>query len=181
MNHSNGGMAGAATVNITPIGEIDSWGGTSLRRNEEEDSDLLAHAVVFTDGDATGALVSLDMAILDRAHALAMREACAVRTGITAEHITIAVNHAHMSPRAAPGFVVNRGGTDCLYVGYLCRRVVEAVAVAKERMRPARIVFGNAPTTGKDITQRRIGNKGVDCAEAALEMVDLMARLPDGE
>ena len=40
---------------------------------------------------------------------------------------------------------------------------------------------GNAPTTGKDAAQARVGNKGVDCAEAALEMVDLMARLPGGE
>ena len=37
---------------------------------------------------------------------------------------------------------------------------------------------GQAATTGKDQPDRRIGNKGVDCAEAALEMVDLMAKLP---
>ena len=36
---------------------------------------------------------------------------------------------------------------------------------------------GNASTTGKDQTEKRIGNKGVDCAKAALEMVDLMAQL----
>ncbi|MGA2033501.1 MAG: 6,7-dimethyl-8-ribityllumazine synthase [Thermoguttaceae bacterium] len=37
---------------------------------------------------------------------------------------------------------------------------------------------GSAATSGKDQSQARIGNKGVDCAEAALEMVDLLARLP---
>jgi 6,7-dimethyl-8-ribityllumazine synthase len=37
---------------------------------------------------------------------------------------------------------------------------------------------GEAATTGKDQTDARIGNKGVDCAEAALEMVDLMSKLP---
>ena len=36
---------------------------------------------------------------------------------------------------------------------------------------------GDAATTGKDQGQKRIGNKGVDCAEAALEMVDLLAQL----
>jgi len=36
---------------------------------------------------------------------------------------------------------------------------------------------GQLATTGKDIQQAHIGNKGIDCAEAALEMVDLMARL----
>jgi 6,7-dimethyl-8-ribityllumazine synthase len=35
-----------------------------------------------------------------------------------------------------------------------------------------------APTTGKDGADVRLGNKGVDCALAALEMVDLLAQLP---
>jgi len=35
-----------------------------------------------------------------------------------------------------------------------------------------------AATTGKDQPDAKIGNKGVDCAEAALEMIDLMAKLP---
>ncbi len=37
---------------------------------------------------------------------------------------------------------------------------------------------GQAATTGKDASAARLGNKGVDCALAALEMVDLMAKLP---
>ena len=37
---------------------------------------------------------------------------------------------------------------------------------------------GQAATTGKDDAQARLGNKGVDCAEAALEMVDLLSKLP---
>jgi 6,7-dimethyl-8-ribityllumazine synthase len=37
---------------------------------------------------------------------------------------------------------------------------------------------GQAATTGKDDARARVGNKGVDCAEAALEMVDLLNKLP---
>jgi 6,7-dimethyl-8-ribityllumazine synthase len=37
---------------------------------------------------------------------------------------------------------------------------------------------GQAATTGKDASNAKIGNKGVDCAEAALEMVSLMGKLP---
>ena len=37
---------------------------------------------------------------------------------------------------------------------------------------------GEAGTRGKDQPDSRIGNKGSECAEAALEMVSLMARLP---
>jgi 6,7-dimethyl-8-ribityllumazine synthase len=38
---------------------------------------------------------------------------------------------------------------------------------------------GQATTTGKDRPDAHLGNKGVDCAKAALEMVDLMAKLPE--
>jgi 6,7-dimethyl-8-ribityllumazine synthase len=38
---------------------------------------------------------------------------------------------------------------------------------------------GPTATTGKDQAGAKIGNKGVDCAKAALEMVDLMGKLPD--
>ena len=38
---------------------------------------------------------------------------------------------------------------------------------------------GDAATTGKDDPQASLGNKGVDCALAALEMVDLLAKLPE--
>jgi 6,7-dimethyl-8-ribityllumazine synthase len=37
---------------------------------------------------------------------------------------------------------------------------------------------GNAATTGKDAANAHLGNKGVDCAIAALEMVDLLKQLP---
>ena len=37
---------------------------------------------------------------------------------------------------------------------------------------------GQPSTKGKDRPDSRLGNKGADCAEAALEMVDLMATLP---
>ena len=36
-----------------------------------------------------------------------------------------------------------------------------------------------AATTGKDEPKTSLGNKGVDCALAALEMVDLLAKLPE--
>jgi 6,7-dimethyl-8-ribityllumazine synthase len=38
---------------------------------------------------------------------------------------------------------------------------------------------GQAATTDKDGPKASLGNKGVDCALAALEMVDLLAKLPE--
>ncbi len=37
---------------------------------------------------------------------------------------------------------------------------------------------GQPGAKGKDTAGRRVGNKGSECAEAALEMVDLMKKLP---
>ncbi len=37
---------------------------------------------------------------------------------------------------------------------------------------------GQVATSGKDDAQAHLGNKGVDCAEAALEMVSLLNQLP---
>ncbi len=36
---------------------------------------------------------------------------------------------------------------------------------------------GSTATTGKDVPESRLGNKGIDCAMAALEMVNLMSKL----
>lgn len=37
---------------------------------------------------------------------------------------------------------------------------------------------GGQPTHGKDQPDSRVGNKGIECAEAALEMVHLLTQLP---
>jgi 6,7-dimethyl-8-ribityllumazine synthase len=37
---------------------------------------------------------------------------------------------------------------------------------------------GQPSSKGKDQSDSRLGNKGADCAEAALEMVDLLGKLP---
>ncbi len=37
---------------------------------------------------------------------------------------------------------------------------------------------GQAGTRGKDRPESKVGNKGAECAEAALEMVNLMTKLP---
>lgn len=40
---------------------------------------------------------------------------------------------------------------------------------------------GEAGTRGKDRPDSRIGNKGSECAEAALEMLDLLSKIPEPE
>jgi 6,7-dimethyl-8-ribityllumazine synthase len=61
-----------------------------------------------------------------------------------------------------------RSGLPVLFGVLTCDTLEQAVARSG----------GEASTTGKDRADKRIGNKGVDCAEAALEMVSLMSKLP---
>jgi hypothetical protein len=122
-------------------------------RRGQEDSDVLAHAVVFTDGEEIGAIVSVDVTMIDRPTALAIKELCELRTGITQRNIFIAANHAHSAPHAAGAFQ-HGSPPDPLYVDFLIARIVEAVVEAKRKMRPAQFVAGNAPTKGLVFNRR---------------------------
>ena len=61
-----------------------------------------------------------------------------------------------------------RCGIPVLFGVLTCNTIEQAVARSG----------GQIATTGKDRPDAKIGNKGIDCAEAALEMVDLLSKLP---
>ncbi|HYW78859.1 MAG TPA: 6,7-dimethyl-8-ribityllumazine synthase [Thermoguttaceae bacterium] len=82
------------------------------------------------------------------------------------EHINRAVSLSLME-------IGIRTGHPVLFGVLTCNSVEQAIARSGGQV--ARV---NDKTTGKDIEKAHVGNKGVDCAEAALEMVDLMSRLP---
>ena len=154
------GRAGACTVNITPP-RSDSWGGRPLVRNESEDSDLLAHAVVFTDGVAVGALVSADVTMIDRSHFLDFRRRIANQSGIPPQHISIAATHTHVAPGLARAWVVT-GDTDPdpAYSEWVGERLAEAVTKAAERLRPAVLAAGSAQTQSLTFNRRYLRPDG---------------------
>jgi len=61
-----------------------------------------------------------------------------------------------------------RTGVPALFGVLTCNTLEQAVARSG----------GQAGSRGKDRPDSRVGNKGSECAEAALEMVSLMAKLP---
>lgn len=63
-----------------------------------------------------------------------------------------------------------RTGVPVLFGVLTCNTLEQAIARSG----------GGPGTRGKDQPGSRVGNKGAECAEAALEMVNLMARLPKG-
>ena len=60
-----------------------------------------------------------------------------------------------------------RRGLPVLFGVLTCNSIEQAIARSG----------GQAATTGKDVEKAHVGNKGVDCAEAALKMARLMAKL----
>ena len=146
------GAAGGHTVNITPPHPMPAYNGVVYSRGEG-DSDLLCHAVVFTDGNDIGAIVSLDITAISHANVLAIRELCELRTGIPAQNICIAANHNHYAPHAA-GMFLYGVKPDPLYVDFLITQTVEAISEAKRKLRPARYVAGNARDPGFAFNRR---------------------------
>ncbi len=76
------------------------------------------------------------------------------------EHINRAVSMALMD-------IGLRTGVPALFGVLTCRSLEQAVARS-----------GGRPTPGKDRPDSRVGNKGIETAEAALDMVGLLSRLP---
>ena len=153
MTNNTIGQAGAATVDITPIGPIRHYSGPTMYRGPEaEDSNLLAHALVLSDGNNQIAIVSTDIPLIARPEFLAMRELCELRTGIPAGNIFIGATHNHSAPCAGPTWV-NAPAPDPLYMDQLTRSVGDVVQQAQNNLQPARIAAGQAPT--EDVTFNR--------------------------
>jgi hypothetical protein len=153
-------LAGGCTVNITPTSPLKGYYGTEFSRNEEEESDVLAHAMVFNDGRTEAALVSLDITAVDLGVVLTIRELCQLRCGIPAGNVFVAANHVHSAPHAAPMFLFG-SHPDPVYVDFLVRQIVSAVATAKSRMAPAKLVAGKVRVPGLVFNRRLVRADGV--------------------
>jgi hypothetical protein len=153
------GIAGGCTVSITPSSPLRGYSGFEFSRNESEDSDVLAHAVVFDDGRTEAAMVSLDVTAVDRAVVLAIRELCELKCGIPAGNVFVAANHVHSAPHAAPMFLFG-APPDPLYIDFMVRQTVRAVVTAKSRAKPAMLVAGRVPVPGVVFNRRLLRPDG---------------------
>ncbi len=77
-------------------------------------------------------------------------------------------HHINRAVSTALAQIGVRHGLPVLFGVLTCNTLQQAIARSG----------GQAGTKGKDTAGSRIGNKGSDCAEAALEMVSLMEKLP---
>ncbi len=174
------GTAGAATVNITPAGPLLGYFGNVFRRGKP-DTDILAHAVVFSDGAQTCAVVAADLLCIGRPEALWIKELCELRTGIPSRNIFVGANHNHSAPACAPAW---RSGNqpDPFYTDLFVQRVTEAVVNASRSMRPAVFKAGQAAAPGIAFNRRLLRPDGTIVHTVALQQSpganDLMPEYP---
>ncbi len=153
-------MAGAHTVDITPT-TSPVWGKSrQLRRNTAEDSELLAHAVVFSDGNEMAAVIACDLTSISRSYFLAMRELVSLRSGIPEGNIRIAANHVHAAPWLTPGFLINGPSPDPVYAEMAADWIGGAVAEARKKLQPARFAAGRARGAGVSFSRRYLKPDG---------------------
>ena len=76
--------------------------------------------------------------------------------------------HINRAVSTALAEIGARTGVPVLFGVLTCNTLEQAIARSG----------GQAGTKGKDRPDSKVGNKGAECAEAALEMVSLMAKLP---
>lgn len=158
MTTSGSGHAGSATVDITPPRPYPGYFGNVFRKSRLG-SNILAHAIVFSDGSNTAAIVGADLAILGRPEVLAIRELAELRTGIPKRNVFVAANHAHSAPTVGPAWV-SGNQPDPFYADMVTYRIVDAIQRAAAGMKPARIKAGNAPAPGITFNRRLLRPDG---------------------
>ena len=135
--------AGAATASITP------WLGIAMRgafrdvtHADAVHDELLAKALVLDDGARRIAFVLCDLTMMPRAMMDAAKERIAERTEIPPDHVLIASTHTHSAPATVTVGFMNEQ-TD--YTAWAVRKIADAVAIAAQRLQPARIGFASVP------------------------------------
>lgn len=145
-------VAGAAITNLTPDRELPHYYGRIMKL-AKDDSDLLCHAVVFSDGRTQAAIVSCDATFVHRPLVLRIREEIQRQSGIPGSAVMIAATHTHASPATGSSFLAG-ALPDSEYLDLFTERVVRAVLEAKAALRPATLAAGKCPTPGFEFNRR---------------------------
>ncbi len=144
-------QAGAAAPVITPPLDISMAGGYGDVRARGVLNDLRARALVLDDGTTTVAIAALDLCSIDPSVVLRAQRRAAELTGIPADRIMVTCTHTHSGPLTEP----NAWATpDPIYLDVLARRIGDAVALAHQDRRPARLLVGHGHETSVAFNRR---------------------------
>ncbi len=152
--------AGAAAVDVTPEGRVFLAGYSVARRSEGVHDPLFARALVLESGDLRLGLVAVDVVGIQRQDRLAL-DARLAAEGFDPRLVWLHATHSHAGPDTlgfwgVPPFV---SGRDPAYLERLADGVIEALARARDALRPAELAAGSValPTRGILRNLRRPG------------------------
>ena len=134
--------AGVAEVDITPTAGGLLWGDLGPETSTGVDTPLLAKTLVLDNGEASVAIVTLDLFSLRSADARALAEQVAARAGLAPEAVVVLTSHT----RGAPVTAAVPGATeiDTATVAAVLANAPDAVAAALSRMQDASLGLGHA-------------------------------------
>lgn len=135
--------AGIGKVDITPfVGtELCGYGVYLKRKARAIHDDLYARAVVLDDGSTRVALATTDIVGVVKETVDRARSLISYKTGIRKDNIIICASHTHSGPATA-GLMRGWGEPNIEYLDTLPTRIADAVIVAAENLKEARIGFG---------------------------------------
>lgn len=143
--------AGAAAVVVTPPLGVSLAGSYGDRRATGVLNDLHARALVLDDGATEAALIVLDLCWIADDVASRMREEIARATGIPGGRTILSATHTHSGPVTEK---LAWYEPDASYLDVLVRRTADAVALARQRKQPARLLAGRGREASLSFNRR---------------------------
>ena len=137
-------QAGAATSNITPPLGLEVIGGFVPFPSTYVHDELHVRCVVLDDGHGRLALVVCDLLGINGDLSNEARRQIEERVGLPPDRVLITATHTHSASSAMGSNRLALEQPLDSYQGFVCRRVVDAVACAVENLRPAEIAFATA-------------------------------------
>lgn len=142
----NGVLAGAASVDITPLQwPLPMIGSFRYRPAESAHDPLHARAIALRSGDSTVAIAVVDSCYIPRETVDRAKQRVAEDTGLDASRILVSATHTHSAPPSAPGAGL-RGlegqpdlKSETAYVERLVEGIATAIADSLSRLEPAEV------------------------------------------
>lgn len=128
--------AGAAQRDITPLLGISLVGYFHDRKAVDVRDPLYAKAIVLESDGEKIAIVVCDLIALERDAVEAARELIESRCGIPPQNVMIACTHTHTGPATVSALGVDK---DEGYIQFLIPRIADAVQMACQRLREAKL------------------------------------------
>jgi neutral ceramidase len=163
-----GWKAGAAKAVTTPREPIWMAGfGFRNKPSEGVRQDLYTRALVLQDESGKpSAILTLDLAALDREMAEAIASQCRQRYGIERDRLVVNISHTHSGPVAGlkpmPLYDLTAAQRDTVarYTAGLIEKAVGVVGAAAQNLEPATLAFEQG-LAGVAVNRRRVSNRSL--------------------